>query len=257
MKNTDLISLFERSLRDLPEEHLEEIGTVIRVGDNICTVYGLSNAMLGELINFEGGNSGIVFQLNENSVAIFLIDRTIPVAELETAKRTHSRFKTPVGMGLLGRVISAEGEPRDGAGDLDIAEYRPIETDIPGIMERSPVNESLETGILAIDVLVPIGKGQRELIIGNRNTGKSSIVIDTILHQKGKNVICMYVSIGQRQANLARIVSLLEENGALEYSVIVSADSGDAVLSQYLGTICWLYHCRIFSRSRQRCTYCV
>lgn len=234
MKNTDLISLFERSLRDLPEEQLEEVGTVIRVGDNICTVYGLSNAMLGELISFEGGNSGIVFQLNENSVSIFLIDRTIPVAELETAKRNHSLFKTPVGMGLLGRVISAEGNARDGAGELDVAEYRSIETDVPGIMERSPVNESLETGILAIDVLVPIGKGQRELIVGNRNTGKSSMVIDAILHQKGKNVICVYVSIGQRQANLARLASLLEKNGAMEYSVIVSADSGDAVLSQYL-----------------------
>lgn len=234
MKNTDLISLFERSLRDLPEEQLEEIGTVIRVGDNICTVYGLSNAMLGEVIIFEGGNSGIVFQLSENSVAIFLIDRSIPVAELETARRSHSVFKTPVGMELLGRVISTEGQPRDGAGDFTITEFRPIETDIPGIMDRSPVNESLETGIMAIDVLVPIGKGQRELIVGNRNTGKSSIVIDTILHQKGKNVLCIYVSIGQRQANLARLVSILEQNGALEYSVIVSADSGDAVLSQYL-----------------------
>jgi F-type H+-transporting ATPase subunit alpha len=234
MKNTDLISLFERSLRNLPEEQLQEIGTVIRVGDNICTVYGLSHVMLGELIAFEGGNSGIVFQLNETSVAVFLIDRAIPVAELETARRSHDVFKTPVGMGLIGRVISADGLPRDGAGELNITEFRPIETDIPGIMERSPVNESLETGILAIDVLVPIGKGQRELIVGNRNTGKSSMVIDALLHQKDKNVICIYVSIGQRQANLARLVSLLEKNGALEYSVIISADSGDAVLNQYL-----------------------
>ena len=137
-------------------------------------------------------------------------------------------------MNLLGRVMSAEGHPRDGIGDLNATEYRSIETEIPGIMERSPVNESLETGILAIDVLVPVGKGQRELIIGNRGTGKSSIVLDTILHQKGKNVLCVYVSIGQRQANLARLVSLLEENGALDYSVIVSAEAGDAVLSQYL-----------------------
>ena len=128
MKNTDLISLFERSLRNLPEEQLQEIGTVIRVGDNICTVYGLSKVMLGELITFEGGNSGIVFQLNENSVAVFLIDRSIPVAELETANRSHSVFKTPVGMGLIGRVISADGLPRDGAGDLNVTEFRPIET---------------------------------------------------------------------------------------------------------------------------------
>jgi F-type H+/Na+-transporting ATPase subunit alpha len=234
MKNIDLISLFERSLRDLPEEQLQEVGTVVRVGDNICTVYGLTNVMFGEHINFEGGNSGIVFQLNENSVSIFLLDQSIPVAELETAKRTREVFKTPVGMQLLGRVISAEGVPLDGAGALNATEFRPIETDIPGIIDRSPVNESLETGILAIDVLVPIGKGQRELLIGNRNTGKSSIAIDTILHQKNKNVLCVYVSIGQRQANLARMVSLLEENGAMEYSVVISAQASDAVLSQYL-----------------------
>lgn len=234
MKNTDLISLFERSLRDLPEEQLQQVGTVVSVGDNICTVYGLSQVMFGELISFEGGNSGIVFQLDENSVSVFLLNRAIPVAELEVAKRTHELFKTPVGMNLLGRVLSAEGRPRDGLGDLNAAEFRPIETTIPGIMERSPVNESLETGILAIDVLVPIGKGQRELLIGNRSTGKSSIALDTILHQKDKNVLCVYVSIGQRQANLARFVSLLETNGALEYSVIVSAEAGDAVLGQYL-----------------------
>src|SRR5579872_5668993 len=234
MKSTDLISLFEQSLRDLPEEQLQEIGTVVRVGDNICTIYGLSNAMLGELIDFEGGNSGIIFQLNENSVSVFLLSQSIPVAELETVRRSHAVFKTPVGMKLIGRVIDAQGKPLDGAGDLIIDEYRPIETNIPGIMERSPVNESLETGILAIDVLVPIGKGQRELLVGNRNTGKSSIAIDTILHQKNKNVLCIYVSIGQRKANLARLVSLLEENGALEYSVIISADSSDAVLNQYL-----------------------
>src|SRR6266436_3146688 len=123
MKSIDLISLFERSLRNLPEEQLQEIGNVIRVGDNICTVYGLSHVMLGELVTFEGGNSGIVCQLNENSVAIFLIDRTIPVAELETAKRTHSVFKTPVGMGLIGRVINADGLPLDGAGDLNATEF--------------------------------------------------------------------------------------------------------------------------------------
>ena len=235
MKSIDLISLFERSLRDLPEEQLQETGTVIRVGDNICTVYGLSSAMLGELINFESGNSGIIFQLNENSVSVFLLDQSISVAELETAKRSHAVFKTPVGMKLLGRVISAQGQPQDGAGELIIDEFRPIETTIPGIMERSPVNESLETGILAIDVLVPIGKGQRELLVGNRNTGKSSIAIDTILHQKGKDVLCVYVSIGQRKANLARLVSLLEDNGALEYSVIVSAKPISC-------SLCWMYY---------------
>lgn len=234
MKSMDLVSLFERSLRDLPEEQLQEIGTVVSVGDNICTIYGLSSVMLGELVLFEGGNSGIVFQLDENSVSVFVVSRSIPVAELEVARRTHELFKAPVGMGLLGRVISAQGQPQDGLGEINSSEFRSIETAIPGIMERSPVNESLETGILAIDVLVPIGKGQRELLIGNRSTGKTSIAIDAILHQKDKNVICVYVSIGQRRANLARVVSLLEDNGALSYSVIVSAEAGDAVLGQYL-----------------------
>ncbi len=234
MKSTDLISLFERSLRDLPEEQLEEIGTVVRVGDNVCTVYGLTHVMFHELVLFEGGNRGIVFQIDENALSVFLLDRSISVAELEVVRRSHNVFKTPVSMNLLGRVINTEGMPRDGLGDLNINEYWPIKAEIPGIIERSPVNESLETGILAVDVLVPIGKGQRELIIGNRGTGKTAIAVDAMLHQKGKNVLCVYVSIGQRQANVARLVSLLEENGALEYSVIVSAEAGDAVLSQYL-----------------------
>jgi F-type H+-transporting ATPase subunit alpha len=234
MKKIDLVSLFERSLRDLPEEQLQEIGTVVSVSDNVCTVYGLSNVMFGELVTFEGGNSGIVFGLDESSVSVFILNKDIPVAELETTHRTNELFKVPVSMSLLSRVINAEGKPLDGLGDIQASEHRPIETSIAGIMERSPVNESLETGILAIDILVPIGKGQRELIIGNRNTGKSSIALDTILHQKDKNVICIYVSIGQRQANLARLVSLLEKHGAMEYTVVVSAEAGDAVLNQYL-----------------------
>ncbi len=234
VKSTDLVSLFERALHDLPEEKLEEIGIVVQVGDNICKVHGLTNVIFGEQIDFEGGNRGIVFQLDEDSVSIFLLHGTIQVAELEVARRTGSVFKTPVGMKLLGRVINAIGRPIDGLGNLEIDAFRPIESIIPGIIERSPVNESLETGILVIDALVPIGKGQRELIIGNRNTGKTSIAIDTILHQKDKNVLCIYVAIGQRQANLARIVRMLEENGALEYCVVISAEAGQAVLNQYL-----------------------
>jgi len=234
IKSTDLVTLFEKTLRDLPQENLEEIGIVVQVGDGICKVHGLVNAVFGELIDFEGGNQGIIFNLGADAVSIFLLYSTIPVAELEVAKRTGGVFKTATGMGLIGRVINAIGKPLDGLGDIKATEYRPIEAQIPGIIERSPVNESLETGMMAIDALVPIGKGQRELIIGNRNTGKTSIVVDTILHQKGKNVFCIYVTIGQRQANLARIIQLLEENGAMEYTVVVSADSGEAVLNQYL-----------------------
>lgn len=234
IKSSDLVGLFEKTLRDVPQEKLEEIGIVVQVGDGICKVHGLTKAVYGELIDFEGGNQGIIFNLDEDAVSIFLLYSTVSVAELEIAKRTGGVFKTAIGKGLLGRVINAIGKPLDGLGDIVATEYKPVEAAIPGIIERSPVNESLETGIMAIDALVPIGKGQRELLIGNRNTGKTGIAIDTILHQKGKNVFCIYVSIGQRQANLARIVRLLEENGALAYTVIVSADAGEAVLNQYL-----------------------
>jgi F-type H+-transporting ATPase subunit alpha len=234
IKSSDLVALFEKTLRDVPQENLQETGVVVQVGDGICKVHGLIHAVYGELINFEGGNQGIIFNLDEDTVSVFLLYGTIAVAELETAYRTGGVFKTPVGMGLLGRVVSATGKPIDGLGDIKAAEYRPVEAEVPGIIERSPVNESLETGIMALDSLVPIGKGQRELIIGNRSTGKTSIAIDTILHQKDQKVFCIYVAIGQRQANLARIVRLLEENGALEYTVIVSAEAGEAVLNQYL-----------------------
>jgi F-type H+-transporting ATPase subunit alpha len=234
IKSSDLVALFEKTLRDVPQENLQEIGVVVQVGDGICKVHGLNNAIYGELINFEGGNQGIIFNLDEDTVSIFLLFSTIPVAELEAAHRTGSVFKAPVGMGLLGRVINAVGKPLDGLGDIKASEYKPVEAEIAGIIERSPVNESLETGIMVIDALVPIGKGQRELIIGNRNTGKTSIAIDTILHQKDQKVFCIYVAIGQRQANLARIIRLLEENGAMEYTVVVSAEAGEAVLNQYL-----------------------
>ncbi len=234
VKSSDLVSLFEQSLGDLKNQKLDEIGIVIQVGDSICRVHGLKNAVYGELIVFEGGNRGIVFNLDEDSVAIFLLNRTIPVVEHEVAKRTGGVFKTPVGPKLLGRVISALGQPLDALGAVEAAEHRSVEALAPGVIERSPVNESLETGVMVIDALIPIGKGQRELLIGNRNTGKTVIALDTILHQKGKDVLCVYVSIGQRQANLARLVHTLEERGALEYTIVVTADSSEAVLNQYL-----------------------
>jgi F-type H+-transporting ATPase subunit alpha len=232
-KNTDLVSLFEQALSGVPEQKLEEIGIVVRVGDGICKIHGLANAVYGELIKFDGGNQGIVMQLDEDSVSVFLLG-PIPVAELEIAKRTGSDYKIPVGDNLIGRVINALGHPIDGLGEIEAQEYRSIEATIPGIIERSPVNESLETGIVAIDALVPIGKGQRELIIGNRNTGKTAIAIDTILHQRGKEVVCIYVAIGQRQANLSRLIRLLDENGALDYTIVLAAEAGEAVLNQYI-----------------------
>ena len=234
IKSTDLVSLFQDALKGVSKENLDQTGIVIQVGDNICRVYGLNNAIFGELIEFEGGNKGIIFNLAEDNVAIFLLYTTIPVKELEIAKRTGDVFRTPVGQSLVGRVVNALGKPIDGLGPLDPEAYNPVEAPIATIMERSPVNESLETGIMVIDALVPIGRGQRELLIGNRSTGKTAIALDTILHQKGKDVICVYVSIGQRQSNLVRIIKLLQENNALEYTIIVSADASEAVLNHYL-----------------------
>jgi len=233
-KETDLISLLEKSLTTQPQEVLDEIGTVIKVGDGICKVYGLTNAMFGELIEFERGSHGIVLDLDEDFVSVVLIDTTQGVIEQEVAHRTKTVFCVPVGDELLGRVVSATGKTLDALGALNITKKMPIERNAPGIIERTPINRSLETGITVIDALIPIGKGQRELLIGNRSTGKTSMIIDLMLHQKNKNVICIYVSIGHKQSNTAKIIHQLEKNGALDYSIIVDADAQETALNQYL-----------------------
>lgn len=234
IKSTDLVSLFEQALIQKPTHTLDQIGIVLQVGDNICKVNGLTAVVFGEEVEFEGGNRGIVFSLDEDFVSVFLLYGHIPVAEREVVKRTGSVFKAPVGMGLLGRVIDATGRPVDELGPLSAENYVPIEAVVPGVIERAPINKPLQTGILSIDALVPIGRGQRELIIGNRNTGKTAVVIDTILNQKGKGVFCVYVAVGQRQASVARFVQRLQQHGAMDYCVVVSAQPSDPVLNQYL-----------------------
>lgn len=234
LKATDLISLFEKSLAQMPQEDLHEIGFVIQIGDTFCKIHGLKNAVYGELVEFAHGNKGIVMNLAEDSVSVFLIQGQIPVAELEMVKRTGGVFKVPVGFELLGRVVNALGLPIDERGGFTGLQMRPIEVVIPGIIERTPINEPLQTGKLVVDSLVPVGKGQRELIIGNRGTGKTALALSTILNQKGKNVLCVYVSIGQREANLARMVRMLEEQGSMEYTVIISADASVPALDRYL-----------------------
>ncbi len=234
LKSTDLVSLFEKALIGGEQQHLDEIGIVIQMGDGICRVHGLEHAVYNELVEFEQGNQGIILDLDEGFVSIFLLHRHIPVKEREIVKRTGSVFKIPIGMNLLGRVINVLSKPIDGLGPIETHELCAIEAFAPSVIERSPVTVPLETGILAVDAFIPIGRGQRELIIGNRNTGKTAFALDTILHQKGKNVLCIYVSISQRQANVAQIIRTLLEHDALAYTVIVCADSSDSVLSQYL-----------------------
>jgi len=233
-KDINLISLFEKSLQEGPQQNLDEIGIVVQVGDGICIVFGLTNAVYGESVTFEGGNHGIILNLSEDFVTIFLLNNNILVSEQEVVTRTGDVLKVPVGNKMLGRVVNALGVPIDALGDIVADAHMPVEASTPSIIDRTPISESLQTGIMVIDALFPIGKGQRELLIGNRSTGKTAVAIDAILNQKGKDVICVYVSIGQRQGDIARLVRLLEEKGALEYTVIMSADSSEAVLNQYL-----------------------
>lgn len=233
-RDLELVSLLQKELQGKPHQKLDQIGIVVQVGDGICKVFGLMDAVYGELVVFEGGNKGIILNMTEDFVSIFVLSQVVAISEGEVVKRTGEAFKIPVGSAMLGRVINALGEPIDGLGEIQTSEFRFVEQDSPSIIDRTPVNQPLQTGILAIDALVPIGKGQRELIVGNRNTGKTALAIDVILNQKDKNVICVYVSIGQRQGNLARLVNKLEEHGAMEYTVVMSADSSEAVLNQYL-----------------------
>ena len=233
-KDFDIVSLIEKSFEHSTTQSVEEIGTVIKVGDGICRIFGLKRAVYGELITFEGGNSGIVLDLDEDFVSVVLFDHNIPVVEQEVARRTGDVFRVPVGNALIGRVVSAMGEPLDALGPIKHDALEPIERNAPGIIERTPVTESLETGLTVIDALIPIGKGQRELIIGNRSTGKTAIVIDTILHQRGRDVICVYVSIGHKQSNTAKLIDTLEKNNALEYTIIVDADAQETALKQFI-----------------------
>jgi F-type H+/Na+-transporting ATPase subunit alpha len=233
-KETDIISLLEKALKENPQEELEEVGTVIKVGDGICRIYGLTNAVYGELIEFERGSQGIVLDLDEDYVSVVLLENNISVIEQEVAKRTGNVFKIPVGDDLLGRVVSATGKPLDALGKLNLTDKFPIEKIPPGIIEREPIDRSLETGITVIDALIPIGRGQRELLIGNRSTGKTSMVLDIIKHQKDQNVICIYVSIGHKQASTARFIYQLEKSSAIDYTIIVDADAKETALNQYL-----------------------
>lgn len=234
IKGTDLISLFEKELSNQATADLQESGVVLQISDNICIIQGLQRAIYGEVVHFEGGNQGVILNLDENVVAAFLLYNGIPVRERETVRRSGEVFKAPVGPGLLGRVINAVGKPLDALGDLKATDYWGVEGVVPGVIDRTPIDQSLETGILAVDSLVPIGRGQRELIVGNRATGKTSFVIDTILHQAGKGIVCVYVAIGQRQAQVARLVKMLSSYGAMEYTSVISASTADPVSNQYL-----------------------
>ena len=211
-----------------------ETGTVILAGDGIAKVTGLEKCMAGELVEFPGGVYGMAQNLEEDTVAIVVLGNDTGIKEGDTVKRTGKVVSVPVGKGLIGRVVNALGEPIDGKGSVEAEAYRPIEMPAPGIIERQHVNRPLQTGIKAIDSMIPIGRGQRELIIGDRQTGKTTIATDTILNQKGKNVICIYVAIGQKRSTVAQLVENLTVGGAMDYTIVVSATASELAPMQYI-----------------------
>ena len=212
----------------------DETGTVIEVGDGIATVYGLNRAVYGELVQFDTGVRGIVLDLKRDSAGVVLLGSEDGLHEGSAVSRTGRAADVPVGDAMIGRTVNALGEPIDGLGPIETTERRPIEREASGVVSREPVNQPMQTGILAIDAMVPIGRGQRELIIGDRQTGKTSIAIDTILNQKGQDMICIYVAIGQKASTVARLRGTLEKYGALDYSIIVSATAADGAPQQYI-----------------------
>lgn len=211
-----------------------ETGSVILVGDGIARAAGLEQCMAGELVEFENGEYGMAQNLEENSVSIVLLGTDAGIKEGSTVKRTGRVVSVPVGEGMIGRVVNALGQPIDGKGPIEAKEYRPIETPAPGIIERKSVSVPLQTGIKAIDSMIPIGRGQRELIIGDRQTGKTTVATDTIINQKGKDVICIYVAIGQKQSTVAQLVNNLTLAGAMDYTIIVSATASEMAPLQYI-----------------------
>ena len=213
---------------------MESIGTVLQVGDGIALVYGLDDVMVGELVQFPGNIMGIVLNLEEDKVGIVILGSEKNIREGDIVKRTGKIAQVPVGEALLGRVVNPLGVPIDGKGPVATNKHRPVESPAPSVVQRQPVKEPLQTGIKAIDSMIPIGRGQRELIIADRQTGKTAIAIDTIINQKGKGVYCIYVAIGQKMSNIVAISEILEKHGAMEYSVIVSASSRAAASLQFL-----------------------
>ncbi len=231
----DTIKVIKKQIESYSSElDFSEAGTVIRVGDGIARVYGLQNAMSGELLEFSNGTQGMALNLDEDSIGVVIMGSDVGIKEGDPVKLTGRMTEVPVGDGMLGRVVNALGEPIDDKGPIEADGYRPVENPAPSVISRHEVNRPLQTGIKAIDALVPIGKGQRELIIGDRQTGKSAIAIDTILNQKGKDVYCVYVAIGQKASTVARIIKVLNDTGAMDYTTVVLSTANEAAPLQYI-----------------------
>ncbi len=235
IKPEEISSVIEEKIKNFDFNiETQEIGHVIQSGDGIAKIYGLDNAMLGEMVEFESGVVGMVLNLEEDTVGAVVIGDPEKVKEGDTVKRTGKIMEVPVGKEMLGRVVNPLGQPIDGKGPINYEAERPIEYPAPPIIKRKSVDTPLQTGILAIDSMIPIGRGQRELIIGDRQTGKTAIAIDTIINQKDKGVYCIYVAIGQKASTIAGIVDMLQKHGAMEYTTVVASTASDSAALQYI-----------------------
>jgi F-type H+/Na+-transporting ATPase subunit alpha len=235
IKTDEITSIIKKEIQNYKQDlNIDEVGTVVEVGDGIARIFGLRNVMSGELVEFENGIRGLAFNLEENSLGVVILGEYKHIQEGFVVKRTGKIFEVPVGHEMLGRVVNPLGQPIDGKGPIATSKFRPVEIIAPGISKRYPVTEPLQTGIKGIDAMIPIGRGQRELIIGDRGTGKTSIALDTIINQKSTGVICVYVAIGQKASTVAGLAKKLEESGAMAYSIIVAANASDPAPMQYI-----------------------
>ena len=235
IKPGEITSIIKRELERY-ENHINTIdsGTIIQIGDRIARIYGLDDCLQGELLEFPNNVYGIALNLEQDNVGCVLLGSEEGIREGDIVKRTGRVVEVPVGEELIGRVVDALGNPIDGKGVITATQYRPIEVEAPGVIDRQSVNSPMQTGIKAIDSMIPIGKGQRELIVGDRQTGKSAIAIDAIINQKGKNMTCVYVAIGQKQSTVANIVNILTKEGAMDYTIVVAATASEASSLQYI-----------------------
>ncbi len=240
IKAEEISALIKQQIENYQSDiQVNDVGTVIQIGDGIARAHGLDNAMAGELLEFSNGVMGLAQNLEENNVGIVILGPYSEIREGDEVRRTGRIMEVPVGEELIGRVVNPLGQPVDGLGPINTSKTRPIEYLAPGVMDRKSVHEPLQTGIKAIDALVPIGRGQRELIIGDRQTGKTSVAIDAIINQKDQDMICIYVAIGQKESTVRGVAETLRKNGALDYTIVVTASASEPAPLLYLISIFW------------------
>lgn len=258
-KADEIASVLQKEIEQFQDRiDAKEVGRVLEVGDGIARVYGLTGVMAGEMVDFpRAGIKGLAFNLEENSVGVIILGRYLDIKEGDEVRTTGALLRVPVGDALIGRVVDPLGVPKDGKGPIITNLTRAVESNAPGVAGRQPVDEPMQTGIKAIDAMTPVGRGQRELIIGDRKTGKTTIALDTIINQKGTGVICVYVAIGQKDSTVAKVVEILKANGAMDYTIVVDASSADAAPLQYIAPYAGCAMAEYYMYEKGMATLCV